>query len=53
MTRYAELMYIEDQSGKIALQNAITDTEAAALAYDTEPFTSLSASIPSRHSSRT
>ena len=42
MTRYAELMYIEDQSGKIALQSAITDTEAAALAYDTEPLTSLS-----------
>ena len=41
MTRYAELMYIEDQSGKIALPNAITDTEAAALAYDTEPLTSL------------
>ena len=42
MTRYAELMYIEDQSGKIAMQSAITDTEAAALAYDTEPLTSLS-----------
>lgn len=42
MTRYAELMYVEDQSGKTALQNAITDTEAAALAYDTEPLTSLS-----------
>ncbi len=42
MTRYAELMYVEDQSGKIAFQNAITDTEAAALAYDTEPLTSLS-----------
>lgn len=41
MTRYAELMYLEDQSGKQALQNAITDTEAAALAYDTEPLTSL------------
>ncbi|HTV10096.1 MAG TPA: M1 family aminopeptidase [Candidatus Aquilonibacter sp.] len=41
MDRYAELMYIEDQSGKTALQNAITDTEAAALAYDTEPLTSL------------
>ena len=41
MTRYAELMYLEDQSGKTALQNAITDTEAAALAYDTEPLTSL------------
>jgi hypothetical protein len=42
MTRYAELLYLEDQSGKTALQNAITDTEAAALAYDTEPLTSLS-----------
>lgn len=42
MDRYAELMYLEDQSGKTALQNAITDTEAAALAYDTEPLTSLS-----------
>jgi tetratricopeptide (TPR) repeat protein len=41
MTRYAELLYIEDQSGKTALQAAITDTEAAALAYDTEPLTSL------------
>jgi tetratricopeptide (TPR) repeat protein len=42
MTRYAELLYLEDQSGKIAFQNAIGDTEAAALAYDTEPLTSLS-----------
>ena len=42
MTRYAELLYVEDQSGKVAMQNAITDTEAAALAYDTEPLTSLS-----------
>ena len=41
MTRYAELMYLEDQSGKTALQSAIIDTEAAALAYDTEPLTSL------------
>ncbi|HEY4010987.1 MAG TPA: M1 family aminopeptidase [Acidobacteriaceae bacterium] len=41
MDRYAELMYVEDQEGKTALQNAITDTEAAALSYDTEPLTSL------------
>jgi tetratricopeptide (TPR) repeat protein len=41
MDRYAELLYLEDQSGKTALQNAITDTEAAALSYDTEPLTSL------------
>lgn len=42
MDRYAELMYLEDQNGKQALQTAITDTEAAALAYDTEPLTALS-----------
>ncbi len=41
MSRYAELMYLEDLNGKTALQNAITDTEAAALAYDTEPLTTL------------
>ncbi|HEX4156766.1 MAG TPA: M1 family aminopeptidase [Acidobacteriaceae bacterium] len=41
MSRYAELMYLEDQDGKTALQTAITDTEAGALAYDTEPLTSL------------
>ena len=41
MSRYAELMYMEEQNGKQALQTAITDTEAAALAYDTEPLTSL------------
>jgi aminopeptidase N len=41
MDRYAELLYLEDQSGKTALQNAIGDTEAAALAYDTDPLTTL------------
>jgi aminopeptidase N len=41
MSRYAELMYLEDSSGKSALQSAITDTEAGALAYDTEPLTTL------------
>jgi len=41
MSRYAELMYLEDSSGKTALQSAITDTEAGALAYDTEPLTTL------------
>ena len=41
MGRYAELMYLEDANGKTALQNAITDTEAGALAYDTEPLTTL------------
>ncbi len=41
MSRYAELMYLEDANGKQALQTAIVDTEAAALAYDTEPLTTL------------
>ena len=41
MSRYAELMYLEDANGKQALQTAITDTEAGALAYDTEPLTTL------------
>ena len=41
MSRYAELMFLEDGSGKQAFQNAILDTEAGALAYDTEPLTTL------------
>ena len=41
MSRYAELLYIEDANGKQAMQTAITDTEAGALAYDTEPLTTL------------
>jgi hypothetical protein len=41
MSRYAELMYVEDSSGKTAFQSAVTDVEAGALAYDTEPLTTL------------
>jgi tetratricopeptide (TPR) repeat protein len=41
MSRYAELMYVEQTSGKTALESAVTDVEAGALAYDTEPLTSL------------
>jgi tetratricopeptide (TPR) repeat protein len=41
MSRYAELLYLEDSNGKQSLQNAIIDTEAAALAYDTEPLDTL------------
>ena len=41
MSRYAELLYVEDQNGKAGFQNAITDVEAGALAYDTEPLTTL------------
>ena len=41
MSRYAELMYLEDSAGKTAFQSAITDVSAGALAYDTEPLTTL------------
>ena len=41
MSRYAELMYVEETSGKAAFQAAIQDVEAGALAYDTEPLTAL------------
>jgi predicted negative regulator of RcsB-dependent stress response len=41
MCRYAELLYLEDTTGKTAFQSALTDVEAGALAYDTEPLTTL------------
>ena len=41
MSRYGELMYLEDSAGKIAFQTAIGDVSAGALAYDTEPLTTL------------
>ena len=41
MSRYAELMYLEDSAGKNAFQSAITDVSAGALAYDTEPLTTI------------
>jgi aminopeptidase N len=41
MSRYAELMYLEDSAGKNAFQNAVMDVSAGALAYDTEPLTTL------------
>ena len=41
MSRYAELMYVEDSSGKTAFQSAVMDVSAGALAYDTEPLTTL------------
>jgi aminopeptidase N len=41
MSRYAELMYLEDSGGKTAFQNAVTDIQAGALAYDTEPLSTL------------
>ncbi|ADV83011.1 M1 family aminopeptidase [Terriglobus saanensis] len=41
MSRYAELMFLEDASGKTAFQNAVTDVSAGALAYDTAPLATL------------
>jgi hypothetical protein len=41
MSRYGELMYLEDSAGKNAFQAAIGDVSAGALAYDTEPLTTL------------
>jgi aminopeptidase N len=41
MSRYAELMYLEEAAGKTALQSAIGDVSAGALAYNTEPLSTL------------
>jgi len=41
MSRYAELMYLEDSAGKAGFQAAITDVSAGALAYDTEPLATI------------
>jgi aminopeptidase N len=40
MSRYGELMYVERISGQGALQAAVLDISAGALAYDTIPLTS-------------
>ena len=42
MSRYGELMYLEDDSGKSALRAALDDVAAGALAYDTMPLSSVS-----------
>ncbi|MGD0799656.1 MAG: M1 family aminopeptidase [Acidobacteriaceae bacterium] len=41
MSRYGELMYLEDSAGKTAFQTAVGDVSAGALAYDTEPLSTL------------
>jgi tetratricopeptide (TPR) repeat protein len=38
MARYGELLYLEDQAGQAALQKAVLDVSAGALAYDTIPL---------------
>jgi tetratricopeptide (TPR) repeat protein len=40
MSRYAELMFLEDENGKTAMKNALQDVSAGALAYDTTPLSS-------------
>jgi hypothetical protein len=41
MSRYAELLFLEDTAGKTNFQTAVTDVQAGALAYDTDPLTTL------------
>ena len=41
MCRYGELLYVEENAGKNAFQSAISDVSAGALAYDTEPLSTL------------
>ncbi|HEY0785804.1 MAG TPA: M1 family aminopeptidase, partial [Acidobacteriaceae bacterium] len=40
MSRYAELLYLEDAQGSAALEQAVQDVSAGALAYDTIPLSS-------------
>ncbi|MGC2298509.1 MAG: M1 family aminopeptidase [Acidobacteriaceae bacterium] len=46
MCRYAELMYLEDDAGKSAMEAAIHDVSAGALAYDTIPLSSTGTLAP-------
>ncbi len=41
MARYSELLFVEDQGGKPALQQTLPDVQAGALAYDTTPLSSV------------
>jgi hypothetical protein len=41
MSRYAELMWLEESDGKTAFQAAIKDVSAGALAYDTQPLATM------------
>lgn len=40
MSRYGELMYLEEENGKSAMKAALQDVSAGALAYDTIPLSS-------------
>jgi hypothetical protein len=41
MSRYGELMYLEDTAGRTGFQNAVKDVSAGALAYDTDPLSTM------------
>lgn len=41
MSRYGELMWLEESAGKTAFQTAIGDISAGALAYDTAPLSTM------------
>jgi hypothetical protein len=42
MARYADLMYLKNASGQTALNSALEDVSASALAYDTVPLSTMS-----------
>jgi hypothetical protein len=46
MSRYGELMYLEDENGKSALRAALADVAAGALAYDTTPLSTVGRLAP-------
>jgi aminopeptidase N len=46
MSRYGELMYLQEESGRSALQAAMEDVAAGALAYDTIPLSSVGRLAP-------
>jgi aminopeptidase N len=46
MCRYGELMYIENEGGQTALERAIVDISASALAYDTIPLSGIGRDDP-------
>jgi len=41
LSRYSELLTLEDESGAQALHSAVNDVAAGALAYDTQPLSSI------------
>jgi len=46
MSRYGELMYVEEENGRNAMKAALPDISAGALAYDTIPLSSVSRLSP-------